>query len=410
MPAFLTVLLALATGDLAETQVRDGLPHAIAKLQAGGEVRIAYFGGSITAAEGWRPQSATLLRERYPKAQIVPIAASIGGTGSDLGAFRLRRDVLEKKPDLVFVEYAVNDSGTPSPRILQSMEGIVRQVWAADSRIDLCFVYTLKEDMVPTIKEGRLPRSQEVMERVAQHYGIPSVNFGVDVVRREQAGTLVFKAPKPGPEGKILFSSDGVHPHTDSGHPLYTAALGRAWERFEAAKPAGPRTVPAPLDKDNWENARMIPIGDVRRSDGFVALDPATSKVAAWFKSSAPAVWRADKPGESLRFRYKGRAAGISHVVGPDSGQIAVAIDGGTPSVRSAFDPYCTYHRINWFMVGEGLPAGEHTVTVTIHPDAPDKAAILAKGGGKIDDPKKFEGTAFHPLWLLLLGDLLPAE
>lgn len=45
---------------------------------------------------------------------------------------------------------------------------------------------------------------------------------------------------------------------------------------------------------------------------------------------------------------------------------------------------------------------------IAIHPDAPDKAAILAKNGGKIDDPAKFEGTAFRPLYLLLLGDLIP--
>lgn len=404
----LAALLAFAAGDLTETQVRDGLPHVVAKLRAGGEVRIAYFGGSITAAEGWRPQTARQLQERYPKATIVPIAASIGGTGSDLGAFRFRRDVLEKKPDLVFVEFAVNDSGTAPRRVLQSMEGIVRQAWSANPDLDLCFVYTLKEDMVPVYKEGKLPRSQEVMERVAQRYGIPSVNFGIDVVRREQAGTLVFKAPKPGPAGKLLFSSDGVHPHVDSGHPVYAEALDRAWTEIEP-KAAGPtRTLGEPLDKDNWEQARMIPIGEAKRSDGWTSLDPQTSKVAGWFRSLAPAVWRADRAGESIRFRYRGLAAGISHIVGPDSGQLQISIDGGAPATRSGFDPYCTYHRLNWFLIGEGLPAGEHAVTVSIHPDAPDKAAILAKGGGKIDDPKKFEGTAFYPVYLLLLGELLP--
>ena len=404
----MALMLALAAGDVTETQVRDGLPNVIAKLQAGGEIRIAYFGGSITAAEGWRPQSLKALQERYPKAKVSQIHAAIGGTGSDLGAFRMRRDVLDKKPDLIFVEFAVNDSGTAPERILKTMEGIVRQAWTTDPTIDLCYVYTLTENMVAPYKEGKLPRSQEAMERLAGHYGIPSVNFGVDVVRREQAGTLVFKAPKPGPEGKLLFSSDGVHPHNETGHPLYTAALMRGWEEIEKRPVAAARTLKAALDPDNWENARMVPIEQVTRSAGFAALDPRTNKVAGSFKSLAPVVWRADQAGEALQFKFKGRAAGVSHIVGPDVGQLQIVVDGGKPSVRSAFDPYCSYHRLNSFMVGENLPAGEHTVVLTIHPDAPDKAAILAKTNSRIDDPKKFDGTAFYPVYLLLLGELVP--
>ena len=35
----------------------------------------------------------------------------MGGTGSDLGVFRLQHDVLRQRPDLVFIEFAVNDAG-----------------------------------------------------------------------------------------------------------------------------------------------------------------------------------------------------------------------------------------------------------------------------------------------------------
>ena len=40
-----------------ECRVRGGLPNILAKLKAGGAVRIAYFGGSITAQDGWRPKT-----------------------------------------------------------------------------------------------------------------------------------------------------------------------------------------------------------------------------------------------------------------------------------------------------------------------------------------------------------------
>ena len=42
--------------------VREGLPATAAKLDAGEPVTIAYFGGSITEQNGWRIQSAELLK------------------------------------------------------------------------------------------------------------------------------------------------------------------------------------------------------------------------------------------------------------------------------------------------------------------------------------------------------------
>ena len=108
--------------------VREGLPATAAKLDAGEPVTIAYFGGSITEQNGWRIQSAELLKKLYPKAAIRSINAAIGGTGSDLGAFRLAHDVLRHKPDLVFIEFAVNDAGAKDDRVRKAVEGIVRQI------------------------------------------------------------------------------------------------------------------------------------------------------------------------------------------------------------------------------------------------------------------------------------------
>ncbi|MGP8237189.1 MAG: SGNH/GDSL hydrolase family protein, partial [Limisphaerales bacterium] len=110
-----------------ECHAREGLPNFFAKLNAGGEVKIAYLGGSITAQEGWRPLTLRWFQEHFPSARISQINAAIGGTGSDLGVFRLKHDVLDQNPDLLFVEFAVNDGGAPTPQIERCMEGIVRQ-------------------------------------------------------------------------------------------------------------------------------------------------------------------------------------------------------------------------------------------------------------------------------------------
>jgi hypothetical protein len=151
--------------DAVECRERGGLPNVYAKLKAGKEVRIAYLGGSITEQNGWRPKTLDWYRKQFPTAHIVEINAAIGGTGSDLGVYRVRQDVLGHQPDLLFVEFAVNDSGAPVDRILKAMEGIVRQTWRAQPTTDICFVYTLTEGMLGDLEGGKFPRAASVMEQ-----------------------------------------------------------------------------------------------------------------------------------------------------------------------------------------------------------------------------------------------------
>ena len=220
--------------DAVECSPRQGLPNFFAKVSANGEVRVAYLGGSITAQAGWRPKTLAWFQQQYPHAKVSEINAAIGGTGSMLGAFRLRHDVLQFHPDLLFVEFAVNDSGAPPQQIRQTMEGIVRQTWLADPTTDICFVYTLTEHMLADLQSGKFPRAASAMEAVADHYGIPSIHMGLEVARLEKAGKLIFTAPQPDPSApaakspsQIIFSGDGVHPYTDSGHQVYFRS-GRA--------------------------------------------------------------------------------------------------------------------------------------------------------------------------------------
>jgi hypothetical protein len=168
---------------------------------------------------------------------VEEINAAIGGTGSDLGVFRLKHDVLDHDPDLLFVEFAVNDAGAPSEEIHRCMEGIVRQTWTRNPRTDVCFVYTLAGNMLDTLKQEQLPRSMVAMEQIAEHYGIPSINMGLEVARLEKAGKLVFKGDLPRTEAekaalrdRIVFSRDPVHLVT--GHQIYLEAVVRSTEQI----------------------------------------------------------------------------------------------------------------------------------------------------------------------------------
>ena len=49
-----------------ECTPRGGVGHVMAKINAGENVRVAYFGGSITEMDGWRRLSREWLAATYP--------------------------------------------------------------------------------------------------------------------------------------------------------------------------------------------------------------------------------------------------------------------------------------------------------------------------------------------------------
>ena len=408
LPAF------AADPQLLECAPRAGLPNFFAKLERGDTLRIAYLGGSITAQDGWRPKTLKWFQQQYPKASLSEINAAIGGTGSDLGVFRLRQDVLDQKPDLLFVEFAVNDSGASPEQIYRCMEGIVRQTWRDHPATDVCYVYTIAQNMLDMLKQEKLPRSCAAMEKVAEHYGIPSINMGLEVARLEKGGRLVFKGNKPKTDeekaalgDRILFSPDAVHPFTDSGHQLYLEAVARGMALTKPVGQPGPHKLGAPFVADNWEEAKLVPLSRAKLSTGWTKLDARTNNLAKSFGKRLPELWKVNLPGETLEFRFRGTAVSIYDLLGPDCGQVIVTLDDKKPSLRPRFDAYCTYHRLASLAIGSNLTNAVHTVKLELHPDQPDKAKILSQRNEKIDNPKRFDDRAWYAGALMLIGDLV---
>ncbi len=411
-----------------ELRARDGLPNFFAKAKAGEKLTVAYFGGSITAANGWRPQTTAWLRQHYPKASFTEVDAAIGGTGSDLGVFRLGHDVLDYHPDLVFVEFAVNDGGAPPEQIYRCMEGIVRQIRQANPATDICFVYTMHDGMLRDLAAGRLPRSASAMELIADYYGIPSIHLAQEAARRVNAGEWVFTAPKPevpadpakGLPARPAFAGDSCHPFAETGHKLYTEAIARSFGAMEGLVRSVPVrasketphgvTTNAPFTAANHENAKLISLANIMLAGGWQSLDTKTDPIAKNFARRLPVLWRADKPGATLTFAFHGRSAAIYDLLGPDGGELEVLVDNRPARPVRRFDAYCTYHRLGTTALLSETQAGDHTVTVRLTGNAFDKAEILSHNKNKIDDPARFAPLRWYAGALLIDGDLKPAQ
>jgi len=408
----ITLLLALALGvQEPECHPRGGLPNFLAKAAtAGAEIKVAYFGGSITAQNGWRPKTLAWFQKTWPGAKFSEINAAIGGTGSDLGVFRLNQDVLVQKPDLLFVEFAVNDGGAPPDQIRRCMEGIVRQTWRALPDCDVCFVYTITDALVAPLLEGKFPRAAATMEEVAERYGIPTIHLAVEVAKLAKEGKLVWKGPLPkAPAGDtVVFANDGVHPYPETGHELYLQAIVRSFPAIQAAsKSKGPHALAEPLIATNYERAQLLPISDATLTKGFSLLDSKTDAFGKRWANRLSALHKGGAAGDAITFKFKGTRCAIYDIIGPDCGQVVVTLDDQPPRTVPRFDAYCTYHRLATLVIGSELPDAVHTVKLEIHPEPPDKAKILSQRGEKIDKPERYQGTAFYPGAILLVGELV---
>ena len=391
-------------------KAREGIGNAMKKIQAGQEVTVAYLGGSITEANGWRPKTTAWLQKTYPNAKFKEVAAAIGGTGSDLGVFRVGHDALQYNPDLLFVEFAVNDGGAAPESIWRCMEGIVRQTWRKDPATDIVFAYTIHCSMTNDVKQGNCPRSSSAMEQLADFYGIPSVNFAVPVVELQTQGKLVFWTDKKPENGAIWFTEDGCHPR-DEGHEVYLQLMAEALTQMKDGKPADHK---AKLSKafvaDNWEAAKMVPLTEKMLTGNWTKV-PADNDKQKGFGGRMGQIWTADQAGSKLHFKFKGSTAKIYDLLGPDAGQVTVTVDGKAgdrPVPR--FDSYCTYHRIATLGVIEGNDmSAVHDVTIEIHPDQPDRKSVafrLKDPDKELKEPK-FQGTHVWMSQLMLLGDLV---
>ncbi|MGC9320155.1 MAG: right-handed parallel beta-helix repeat-containing protein, partial [Armatimonadota bacterium] len=387
--------------------VRDGTPNALAKLRAGEPVRVAYFGGGIHPADGWRAQVLGALRERFPAAQITEIDASICDCVRGIGfsVYRFRHDVLGKQPDAVLVDFTSGDHGRDMIELMRAAEGLVRQAWAADPEIDLLFLYAYHPGQQESYEEGLFPAEVSAYEKVAEHYGIPSISMGYRIAELVQAGRMRVQA-EPDEEGDLpRFTTEGRRP-TDAAKAVYARSIIEALESIAAAGGATHR-LPEPLRADNLERARLVPITAEMLEGDWERRDPRIGERD--FSRHFDDLWVTESPGARLSFRFRGTEASLFNLIGPDHGSMRVTVDGEEAGVRTHVDRWCYYHRLSATALASDLEDTEHTVTVELLPDSPNRAVAIDEAK-RLDryDAEAFEGVALYLGWLRVIGE--PAD
>ncbi|MDI9859364.1 SGNH/GDSL hydrolase family protein [Flectobacillus roseus] len=361
---------------------------------AGKKIKVAYLGGSITRADkGWRDQTFEWLKTEYPNTPFEQIMAAIGGTGSDFGAYRLKNHVLQYKPDLVFVEFAVNDHSKTSQQVKESIEGIVRQIWKANPKTDICFVHTFQKVQLPFYFKGKFPVSATAIETVADYYQIPSICMALPVTKMLEDGKILMQGKIKDYPDKMVFSEDGVHPFVETGHKIYAETVKKHFKLLQSVGKLGKHTLKPALMPNNLQKVTMVLMAKIEKSKGWQRVDSVVLNKP--FASLMPPVYASEDTTDFIKITFRGKRLGIVDVIGPSSGQMVVWIDNAPPQYINRFDDYCTYYRMNYSLIS-GLSEGKHTAIIKVSPQKLDKATILSKRNNIINNPQLFAKQALY--------------
>lgn len=139
---------------------------------------IAFIGGSLTEGGAeWINATKKIFTEKMPDKSIVTINAGKGGTGSSMGAVRFMEDVGKYSPDVVFIEFAVNDTGASEQDCTVWMESMLRQCQKLSKVPVVVFLQTPQPTEIGSDLYNRWITGVKLKEKIAEHYGIKSINI-----------------------------------------------------------------------------------------------------------------------------------------------------------------------------------------------------------------------------------------
>lgn len=138
----------------------------------GHSVPSGYFSTpTVETLKAYPQQLLKSLKQRYPTAVINAITTSIGGENSLQGAKRFKREVLTHHPDVVFIDYALNDRAIGLEKSNKSVEKMIRQ--ALKRKIKIILI-TPSPDMSVDIqqKDNELELFAAMLKDLADKYRI----------------------------------------------------------------------------------------------------------------------------------------------------------------------------------------------------------------------------------------------
>ena len=329
------------------------LANVIRKAVRGEDVTLGVIGGSITNGTGASP-SSNKYAEKFKSwwqstckdSKLTFINAGIGATDSIVGAHRADADLLDKNPDLVIIEFAVNDIGIDSELIKRSYESLIRKILNKNNNPAVISVFTFNQKNQSVQTEHSL---------IAKHYGVPAISYR-DAMWPE-GGEKVYNWSE--------IAVDNVHPN-NKGHAIISELLiyyiNTVRAQIESVSENIP-AVPVSLTDAPFENGVLLTNKTVTADSlgSFVVNNNAFRQ----FKDG----WTVSGGTEPIKF--KGNAKSIYILFKKDKssgkgGKVEVKLDGnviGTinSDYSTGWGDYATFYKVLDTNV-----SGEHEIEIKL--------------------------------------------
>lgn len=209
------------TNSTPDPYIREITEKMKIEWPANKTINIVFHGHSVPAGyfktptvntlEAYPMQTLGLLKAKYPFAVINVINTAIGGEHSISGAKRFEQDVLSHRPDIVFIDYALNDrrAGLAAAKVAWQ-----EMIDACRSRGIKVFLLTPSPDQRENILDpnAELQQHTDQIIRLAELNGVGLIDAYAIFKRKVSEGTPVVKLMSqvnhPNAKGHLLIAEE----------------------------------------------------------------------------------------------------------------------------------------------------------------------------------------------------------
>lgn len=274
------------------------LKNCMKRAALGETLTIGFLGGSITqgcfATEHKRTYAYQVFswwKEAFPQAAFSYVNGGIGGTTSHFGVARAVTDVLMYQPDVVMVDFSVNDEANDF--FQETYEGLVRRLLTWDSKPAVILLNHVYYDTGAN--------AQEYHNAVGDWYGIPHISIRDTIYQEMRAGRYT----------REELTADGLHPN-DKGHKLaadeITAFLEQVKSHMEDEEAEG--AMPDAMTVNAYETARRLTIREISPElSGFRADPREKMGHLDCFKNG----WIGKKAGDKIIFQVQASCIAVQY-------------------------------------------------------------------------------------------------
>lgn len=316
----------MITASLVSTGNTERLKAAIQKAKDGKDVTLAYFGGSITEGYNATPNAqcwASLSAEGFKKlfgGNVNVVNGGMAGTSSDIGIVRYTSDILTvapAKPDVVFIEFAVNDGDDQTGG--EAYESLIREILSADNAPAVVLIFSVFQSQF-NMQTKYIP--------LGEAYELPMVSIKDAVTPKISSGVMT---------NDQFFASDGLHP-TNDGHQIMTDCVVNLFEAVDKAAASPAYKIPAtPVIGDSFVglveiDSKIGLSGGTITVGGFTGQDSSTGTFQFNNQPKLPNNWKHETTSDNSPLSFETTFKNLSVLYKMSSaataGQAEVLVDG----------------------------------------------------------------------------------